>query len=413
MKDINQFTMKILDSINDIYKRNGTEAVDISFMNGISGLALANLVVGRKLNDDKYIQYSKDIMEDVLERINEEKYKLKDISSYCNGFAGVCEILNLFSKEKILNEDLNEDLEEFDEFLYESAIGLFERNNPDFLHGAMGILYYFSNRYSEYSPKIENFIDRLIEKYEEKAIIDEKGARIFNSILQDQEESEFNFSLSHGLSGQLIIFSEIYKKHKSTRLKGLILGIEKYISSYQKEPLSENNAFNTYYPTFIVENKNVLKDEQNSGYSSRLAWCYGELNYALMYFKLHEVFHKEVYYQKAIQVLENTIPRNNPKDAKIGSPFFCHGACGLMAINMVFFTKTGNEEYREIANYWLKYINETFEKESLYSIIESESLSLLEGGTGFVLGLVSLIDSGSGIKYEPDKEIYGGLLLLN
>jgi len=413
MKDINQFTIKILDNINDIYKRNGTETVDISFMNGISGLALANLVVGRKLNDDKYIQYSKDIMEDVLERINEERYKLKDISSYCNGFAGVCEILNLFSKEKILDEDLNEDLEEFDEFLYENAIGLFEKNNPDFLHGAMGILYYFSNRYSEYSPKIENFIDRLIEKYEEKAIIDEKGVRIFNSILQDQEENEFNFSLSHGLSGQLIIFSEIYKKHKSTRLKELILGIEKYISSYQKEPLSENNAFNTYYPTFIVEKKNTLKDEQDSGYSSRLAWCYGELNYALMYFKLHEVFHKEVYYQKAIQVLENTIPRNNPKDAKIGSPFFCHGASGLMAINMVFFTKTGNQAYREIAHYWLKYINETFEKESLYSIIESESLSLLEGGTGFVLGLVSLIDSGSGIKYEPGKEIYGGLLLLN
>ena len=47
MKDINQFTIKILDNINDIYKRNGTETVDISFMNGISGLALANLVVGR------------------------------------------------------------------------------------------------------------------------------------------------------------------------------------------------------------------------------------------------------------------------------------------------------------------------------------------------------------------------------
>jgi lantibiotic modifying enzyme len=412
--DINQFTVKILDSINEIYKKNNSEILDISLMNGISGLALANFVVGRKLNDEKYIQNSKDIIEAILEHINEDNYKLKDLYSYCNGFAGVCEVLNLFSMQGILDTDLNEDLEELDNFLYENAIVLFKKNNPDFLHGAMGILYYFSNRYDGNSIKIENYIDGLIEKYEEKAIIDERGVRIFNSILHDQEEGEFNFSLSHGLSGQAIIFLEIYKKRKSPSLLKLIEGIEKFISSYKKQPLSSNNIFNTYFPTFIVEKQDTLENKEDMGYSSRLAWCYGELNYALMYFKLYDVFSEEKYYEQAKIILENTITRNNPKDAKISSPFFCHGASGLIALNMFFSKKTDDITYKEIADYWLQYIGENFEEEILFHGVEQEPLSLLEGGTGLVLGLISLINNGdSGIEYKSEKGVYEGVLLLN
>ncbi|AKK72568.1 hypothetical protein OK18_07950 [Chryseobacterium gallinarum] len=409
--DIKEYTLEILDYINIIYKKNTDHYSDISLMNGITSLAIANLTIGIKTNNTYYIEMSRDIMENVLDRINTDEYGLKNTVSYCNGFAGICEALCLFSHKNIIDFN-SEDLEDLDEFLFENAILLFSSNNPDYLHGAMGVLYYFSNRYDGNTGKIADYIESLIKKYQDMIISDEKGIRITNNVLLDQKNREFNFSLSHGLSGHVVIFLEIYKKYPSPHILTIVEGIEKYINSFKKQPSSGNNVYKTFFPTFIVEGENILEDPENAGYNSRLAWCYGELNYAMMYLKLNEVYKEVKYLDTAKEILETTIYRNNPEEARVNSPFFCHGASGLVALNMYFYKKTQNTEYRKLADYWKEFTMSSFPKEELYKAIDHNPFCLLEGGTGLVIGLSALIEEDHSFDLKENMT-WERILLLN
>lgn len=405
--DIRNYTFEILDYINILYEKNKSSFSDISLMNGITGLALANLSVGINERNTHYKQFSRKIIETVIDKINNDDYELKNMVSYCNGFAGICETLNLFSNRKIIEFNLNEDLAILDDFLFENAIILFENNNPDYLHGAMGILYYFSNRYDGNNSKFENYIDVLLNKYQSMVVSDEKGYRIFNNVLLDQQKNEFNFSLSHGLSGHAIIFLNIYKRYQSPIILNLVKEIERYMDLYERQPLSDKNRHDTYFPTYVIEESL----DSDLGYDSRLAWCYGELNYAMMYFKFYEIFKEKKHLNKAKKILENTIHRNNPKEARVDSPFFCHGSSGLIALNLYFYNKTQNKTYYDIANYWKIYTLDAFPKEKLFKTIENNPLCILEGGTGLVIGLSSFM--GQHLSTDINKNVWERILLLN
>jgi lantibiotic modifying enzyme len=145
-----------------------------------------------------------------------------------------------------------------------------------------------------------------------------------------------------------------------------------------------------------------------SGYNSRLAWCYGELNYVLMYFKLGDIFKSNQYSDMAKEILKNTVPRNNPEQAKVDSPYFCHGSSGLIALNTYFFRKTKENTYKEIANYWFQYTVSNFPLKELSTSVKSNPFSLLDGEAGIVMGLLSLIESNK----EREEPIWEKFFLL-
>lgn len=380
----NQKVIELIEILNDKYISE-FETQNISLITGVSGLALTNYLVGTTTNNDKYISFSEKIINDVINKVNESNFTISNFFSYCNGFSGIFTAINYLHSKGLIVMDLDEELSEIEEFLYEHGLKSLQFNKSDFLHGGMGVLFYFTKRLP--NKRIENYMHSMIKAYYDSCVKDEKGFRILNTVLNEREENEFDLGLAHGLSGHIIIFCELSKKIANPLIDEIINNLLKYVESNERTPNSENNKYSTFFPVSVVEGIN--KENVNlEFFNSRLAWCYGDLNYSIMYFKLYEYSNLKVYYDKAIIIAKETLKRNNPNESKVNSPFFCHGAAGLVCIYDMIYNKTKIEEFKSASNYWRDYILSEFD-DKMTEVINLRPYCFLEGGSGVILAYLS------------------------
>lgn len=300
--------------------------------------------------------------------------------TYCSGLSGVFMMLKILNEKEFINIDYSDIEKNYYNSILQFANNNIINNNYDFMHGGIGCSIYFRN--DEYF--VSNVIDRLIYSSIEKDTIIK-----WKSILNTEGDIGYNISLSHGISSVIVYLSLIYDKHLC---QGKVERLLTYAVNYVLSQELDRDKYGCCFPSQSLENKDKL-------YSSRLAWCYGDLGIAVALWQAGKVTGNESWKQKAIDVFIYSSQRKKNENTKVNEACICHGSSGVAMMFLYMYKETKNEIFRSASDYW---INKTIDLSMMFKngfpgyktlsirqneIVWVDSYTLLEGiaGIGFML----------------------------
>jgi hypothetical protein len=128
---------------------------------------------------------------------------------------------------------------------------------------------------------------------------------------------------------------------------------------------------------------------------SRCAWCYGSPGVARALWLAGEALHRDDYRKLAISALE-AVFRRPVAVRRIGSPTFCHGVAGLLAITLRFAHDLGGSAFSAEIGALVQQLLDSYQPESLLGFRHLETKDnhmdqpgLLEGAPGVALALLA------------------------
>jgi lantibiotic biosynthesis protein len=356
---------------------------DDTLFSGNLGMALyyIDLYKTNKLvvNAEKAIDY----IEKVLANIHDNDFGFYG-STFCNGAAGLGYVLEVATKENLV--DIEEDsIKSLDEYLFtKTKHQLIHTNRHDFLHGAIGVIYYFITKLPD--PIVATYCYELVQLFCDKAQYNEEGTWFKNIIIEEDKEEDINCSLSHGQSSFLIVLCLAYSK--GILVENIPLLVKKGIDllmHYKSKTNYEENKF-SIFPTSITNGKPV--------FSSRLAWCYGDLNIALALYNAGTIFKNEAWINEADEITEASIKRDSEISNGNTDSHLCHGSAGLAQLYKAIFNFTNLEIHKDAWHYWIRKTVEIYlPKEIENNFYANKESELLEGLVGVNLCLLSYISN--------------------
>lgn len=381
-------------SINRIYQflKNQDNYDSWGVLNGLSGVILFFAKV--------YEFYKKDeILNDLYNKIGVllSHIDKKEGPTLCSGLSGICWLLRYLDSKKLVDcDDIDDILNNIDVYIYHLYVNYFI-NDLDYLHGGLGIAYYFllsDNKASKDASKM--FLNKLIET---KVELDD-GSCLWKTQLEDVRKSKcvtvVNFSLSHGMAAIIVFLAKYYETTKDKEAEKLIRQTVKYYVNNVNPP--------DYYSVFSNWIDLEEPDERNE---SRLAWCYGDLGIAMALSYAGSVLNDSTIISFSAFVAKKTTHRFS--NSQITDATICHGSSGVSLIYYYLYQMLGDDLYKDSALFWL---NDTlgridsidFDKTPLNTSQLNNENTLLTGLSGVGIALLSLIT-----EY---KESWSEILLL-
>lgn len=373
------------------------EDLNISLFGGLGSLLQFHYMMYRQNKDPREIERIKLITSRIVDKINNYEFgNTARLYSLSSGLSGVAFILTELQKKNIIELDLQDEFSEINGYLYESAIQILAVKNTDFLHGALGIFYYFLNQPP--CDKRDEYLKGIFSGLIKSCRVDEKGLRLYNfSSNEPEADGNFDMGLAHGLSGFLLILIECIRAGFEVQDASHYLneGI-RYLMSLEQAGESEENDNGSLFPTSVMEPFHVNLSENLSNYKGRLAWCYGDLNIAWVLIRSSEIFQSESLFDKGVAIALNTIKRKTEQEALVGNYFFCHGSAGLSYLYKRLFDVTGNQAFNEAYLHWLGRLPQELSGMELFENFKqfpNSTFSLLEGLIGLVPAYINESDS--------------------
>ncbi len=326
---------------------SGSQPKNDSFIGGALGLAFYYYHSYKVFEQNTLGDRAQELIEEIFANIDSGSARLAG-PAFSNGGAGLAYTVHFLSREGFLDFDVDHEFVELHKYLFQSAFSQIEGDFLDYLHGAMGTVFYFSERVrvmqgaramhampgdegpslvDEGSPsgedRIRYWLDILIEKICDKAIQHESGCWFRNFMLQIQEKDEINFSLSHGLSGILLILINAYPQslHK-LRIERVVREGIRFIRKHKIDIDFTEKSY-AFFP-FLMR-----KDATELVAPNRLAWCYGDLNEVLLFYRAGKLFGDEELIRLAELIGMQTLLRKNEEMTMVTDSHFCHGSSGL------------------------------------------------------------------------------------
>ena len=377
-----------LKEIDQIIKNEYQNEENIGVLVGLSGMALFQFYYSKYLDINDHADVGVDIITHCIGKINEGY----NTPTYCRGIAGFGWVLDHLDLEGFMDADSDELLQEIDHYLYSAMIADLKEGNYDFLHGAIGYLFYFLNRFrntksntlkDKYKEIIFEFI-LLLENLSEK-----EGGKIkwLSNLTYEATEKGYNLCLSHGMSSIVKILTKLYqendfKQHVETLLKGAI----RYITSFKD---NDNDAF-CLFPNWILQNG------EPEG-QSRLAWCYGDLGIGIALWYASKTLKDENLENESLQILKHAAKRKTSKSSMVKDAGICHGAFGNAKIFNRLYKETKDNIFKEASIFWMNKGIEMATFDDGYSGYKmwnpdneewSKSTSLLDGIVGIGLTMI-------------------------
>lgn len=388
----------IIDSLQSINKvlANSHSKHD-GFLGGKLGTIYYYFRYSAALKDAETEALARNLLKEYITKLTENTLHL-DPYSYCNGLAGFAYVMSELHKMEWINIDIQEEFEDIDEMLFNSAMSLIKRDHNDFLHGAFGIIHYFSGRAAEQS--ITTYIDQLIKMLTEKMVSFNKFTFIANlSLPSNQIREKINMSLSHGLNGFLLILLKLLETPVAKQPIQLLIAhcsSALYKSTVNAKPEVTQHSI---FPASV----NLVTNEKK--YSNRLGWCYGDLGQLLLLHRLDQTGLLPKDYHPAIfDMAIATTERKSYEETLVEDASFCHGAAGLAQFYASLKQVVDLTMYTDAYEYW---IGETVRL--LYLDLEKNNFldnehSILDGYTGIGLTLLHYI--------SPTEHSWGEAILL-
>jgi hypothetical protein len=137
----------------------------LGLLSGSSGQILF-LSLYSASNNKIYDKFISQFLEEAVDLINKQKgFKT---TTYCDGIQGFGWLLNFLKNKKIIEGEINVDI--IDYIAYKKGLSDLKLNNYDFLHGAVGNLFYLTT-----SDSKNNYTSELFFNYYSKKSITENG----------------------------------------------------------------------------------------------------------------------------------------------------------------------------------------------------------------------------------------------
>jgi lantibiotic biosynthesis protein len=325
-------------------------------------------------------------------------------SLYSSGASGFAAVVSYLNKHKYIDYDIATQFSELDEHIFNECLNYIEIDNLDYLHGAIGMLYYFTQR--EKTDNIIKYINILTEKVCAKAIKADAGIWFPNIGVNGKDKDIINFGLSHGLSGILLVLLEAYSVANNKIEIQHIVEQGLFFMEQHAFPVTvgadeddDDATLGSIYP-FSFHKTEVELTQVN-----RLAWCYGDLNIALLYYRAGYLFNKHLFIEKGREITFASFARNTYETTLIKDITFCHGYCGLSQLYRAIYQSAYKPEIYEAHKFWMLKLIDTVDETLATKEKKMENIGLLEGfvGVGMVL---------AGYKKNEPKNEWSKLLLL-
>ncbi|WP_336958871.1 lanthionine synthetase LanC family protein [Chryseobacterium contaminans] len=284
--------------------------------------------------------------------------------SYSRGISGAClgiGYLHLNNKKPFAFVSKS-----IDEYLAAEAEEYLSSQNFDFLHGAIGIGFYFIERAKEGNKIAIKALKSILENLDKNKISDGKGGVTF---LNFNKVSDI--SLSHGLSAILLFLCKLIEIGFS--YKNLAHDLSICIVNYILSQKIDRQIYGSQFPYTSLE---------DSTKGSRLAWCYGDLGICIALLKASEIQMNRELNQHATEILLYNTQRRDLHKNLVQDSEICHGTSGISLIYHILNQKYKIPELAECEKFWLDKTIELYHKKDSHN-----NLSLLDGlsGTGLVL----------------------------
>lgn len=359
----------------------------IGVMSGLTGLALFFIYTGQALGEQRYMDTGHALLEQVIDQLNEGTYlPVRRMHSFSNGITGIAFAFLHMQRQQLIDVDIEETFAVFDEQLVKAALQDYQDGISDFLHGPMGVFYYFSKRYPHHKS-VAVHMDQLLQGFIRCARIDQQGLRIRNMILQETGDLDYDLGLAHGMTGNIFILAESMNAGYHTQeIKALIENGLKYICS--RERVIDRCWGNSCFPSSVNEQYPFGAPENLSGYNSRLAWCYGDLNIAMLFIRMGRLLNKQELYEKGVAVGRLTANRLTYDENHVGDIYFCHGAAGVRYSYDKLYQLTGDQCFLEARTFWEQQLFERLQPERIDVDSNMKLFTLLEGLPGIGLSLL-------------------------
>lgn len=369
-----------IKKINEILIQSKTYSNGL--LGGSVGLLYYYYNAAKVLNDNALLSSAENLLYNVFEDINKGGGHLQG-PLFSNGATGFAYTVNYLQKNKFIDFDIDENFAELDEYLFDAAMLLFEKNNVDYLHGAMGIFHYFSNR--EQTPVVNKYLNKLSTIFCDKAIVNNEGVWFVNRGLERLTDTTVDFGLAHGLTGYLLLLLKAWSvvDNKLQVEKTIRLGIE-YILKHEL-PTSFDEKEYSLFP-FNFESKGTELTRVN-----RLAWCYGDLSVVLVLYRAGNIFGDSRYTENADRIGKQVVNRKSVEATFSLDTHFCHGSAGLAQFYKAIYDCTFNYTYYNAYEYWIAETISLVDKEILENKYAKNPISLLEGWTGVAMVLTNYV----------------------
>lgn len=377
--------------INKILAKN--TSVHHGFLGGSLGLLYYYYHAGKVLQNNQLLTDAENLLVKVFEDINTTAAGMNG-PLFGNGAAGFAYTVNYLQQNAYIDFDIDNEFADLEKYLYSSAKDLLAADDIDYLHGAIGIVHYFTTRAGN-SNVIKGYLNILTNEICLKAIDHKDGIWFKNYSLERlKENNTVDFGLAHGLSGILLILIKAWPflNSKEQAEKIIKLGIQ-FILAHQfsadKDELEEHSLF----PCTLNNDSNQLMR------ISRLAWCYGDINHILLLYRAGKLTGNSYYTDKADEIGFNLIERKSVEATLCKDSHFCHGSAGLAQFYKCLYNESGHHKYYEAYEFW---INQTllFVNEDISSNAYKEnSVGLLEGWAGVALVLTEYIHQGPAMNW--------------
>jgi lantibiotic modifying enzyme len=363
---------------------------------GEFGILLFLFYYSSYTENEEYISLTETYAEKLLERLAE------GISShtFCNGLSGILYLFEFLKENRFIDMDVSATQPTLNNYLVTRMRQDIQYPYYDFMHGALGVGFYFLKKGSN-REQIQELVDFLYNTAEKES---NNGIFKWKSIV-DMEKNilGYNIALSHGISSIIIFLSRVVKSGMvDEKINEMLSGAVNYILSQQ----IDIQQYGSYFPSQSLENKHTPISR------SRLAWCYGDLGVAMALWQAGKVVNNVEWKNKSLEIflptsLRLSLVENYVQDAEI-----CHGSAGIAMIYYRMYLETNKDEFKESCNYWLNQtLNFSRFSDGLagYKTFTNDEwksdYSLLMGISGIGLVLLSCI--------TKDKQIWDELFLLS
>lgn len=387
----NQLEAK-LDEIDTIVKTNYQQSKEIGALSGLAGLAIFEFYYSRYKNVPESADAAEEMVTIAFDQINEGF----NIPTFCAGIAGLGWALQFLAVQDFIEIDCDEFLVDLDDFLIESMDIDVEQNFYDFLHGMLGIAFYYLYRYqhtssTELRARYRQVLSNTIQKLKDTAVVEKDSAKWESYLIRESQTRGYNLCLAHGAASIVNFLSRLAGDENFTaEATDLLKKSVTYLLSLENSMDEEKCTF----PDWEYLN-GVLQQ------SGRLAWCYGDIGIAWSVWKAGKALSDDQLTQKGLDVLISTAFRRDPEDTKVVDVGFCHGAAGLMHMYSHLYQQTSLDCFQEAADYWAVQTLEMAIHPNGYAGYMQKrgdteepwraELSMLEGVAGIGLSIISYL----------------------
>lgn len=383
----------IVDDIFHALKRHETEATGL--LSGSAGMLLFFHEYDLHHNTDE----SRVVFEEKLTTF------IKCLSgnssaTYADGFAGIACVLHFLGRNRKLPFKLDVLYAQLDKVLSLSLRDAMERQDFDFLHGAIGIGCYFLER------KNPEALRQLIQALRRHAVSDEHGTR-WSSPLEmskGKHESVFQLSLSHGSAAILVFLARAMETFPELQQEAQSL-IDETIAYLHYVKLNNQPSV---YPDYGFPDGSA-----HSPKSSRLAWCIGDLGINAALIRVAQSKGDDILLSQALNDLLLSAQRQTYEESGVIDASLCHGSAGIAQVYRHAAYDSGNAAFNTAAERWIHEMTMNYESGKPLESFRSwggrdkgrqEDHSFITGIAGIGLTLLS--------QLQNHKPTWGQLILI-